>query len=98
MTGTFAVLWSLHGPVHSGSLETFADRLELRTRGRSLSVPFASIVRSAIERGPSVRINGLPVLAIALADGAVVRIASLQGAGLLHELGVVIAPAAAVAV
>jgi hypothetical protein len=95
MRGTFAVLWSLHGPVHSGSLEAFSDRLELRTRGLTVSVSFVSVVRSTIQRGPSLRINGLPVLAIALADGDVVRIASLQGAGLLHELAQVVAPAAA---
>jgi hypothetical protein len=95
MKGTFAILWTLQGRVHSGSLEAHGDRIELRTRGRTLSVPFDSIVRFAIERGPSVRINGLPVLTLGLADGDVVRIASLQGTGVLHELAALLGPAVA---
>jgi hypothetical protein len=86
MSGTVAILWAVHGRLHSGSLESRFDRLELRSRGRTLSIPFTSISRSGIERGPSSRINGLPVLSLRLRDESVVRIASLQGAGVLHEL------------
>jgi hypothetical protein len=98
MKGTFAVLWTLHERVHSGSLEAFRDRLELRTRGRTFSIPFDSVQQFAIERGPAARINGLAVLTIVLVDGDVIRIASLQGTGVLHELVMLLGPAVAAAV
>lgn len=97
MKGTYAVLWALHGRVHSGALEAFRDRIELRTRGRTFSIPLASVEQFAIERGASVRINGLAVLTIALVDGDVLRIASLQGTGVLHELVMHLSPAVAAA-
>jgi hypothetical protein len=93
MRGTIAVLWTLEGKLHSGSLELLADRLELRTRGRTLAVPLDSIMAFAIERGPSARLNGLAVLKLVLFDGIVVRIASLQGTGVLHQLSGRLAPA-----
>jgi hypothetical protein len=86
MRGTVAVLWTLDGTVRSGSLEVLVDRLELRTRGRTLAVPLDSIVAFGIERGSSVRLNGLAALKIVLYDGIVVRVASLQGMGVLHQL------------
>ena len=98
MTGTFAVLWTFHGHVHSGSVEAYSDRLELRTRGRAMSIPYASVVRFVIERGPAARINGLAVLKLVLEDGDVIRLASMEGTGVLHELSAVLAPAVAEAV
>lgn len=98
MNGTFAVLWTLHGQVHSGSVEAHNDRLELRTRGRALSIPYASVVRFVIERGPAARINGLAVLKLVLEDGDIIRLASMEGTGVLHELSAVLAPAVAEAV
>ena len=98
MTGTFAVLWTFHRRVHSGSVEAYSDRLELRTRGRALSIPYASVVHFVIERGPAARINGLAVLKLVLEDGDIVRLASMEGTGVLHELSAVLAPAVAEAV
>jgi hypothetical protein len=92
MKGTWAVLWALHGGVHAGSLEAFEDRLELRARGRAVAIPLDSIAQFTIERGPAVRINGLPVLTLFLVEGDVVRLASLEGAGVLHELAGLLAP------
>jgi hypothetical protein len=97
MRGTIAVLWTLHGKLHSGSLELLDDRLELRTRNRTLAVPLDSIVQFCIERGASVRINGLAVLTIRLSDGVVVRVASLQGMGVLHQLAGRLAPSSVTA-
>jgi hypothetical protein len=97
MRGTVAVLWTLDGTLHSGSLELLGDRLELRTRGRTLAIPLDSITRFGIERGPSVRLNGLAVLKLVLPDDMVVRIASLQGAGVLHQLSGRLAPPIVVA-
>ncbi|SRR6266849_5987163 len=97
MRGTVAVLWTLHGEVHSGSLEVLADRLELRTRGRTFAIPLDSIVQFRIERGAAVRIHGLAVLTIVLADEVVVRVASLQGMGVLHQLAGRLAPSAVAA-
>ena len=94
MKGTFAILWTLHGGRHSGSLEVLDDRLELRARGRTMVIPLESIERFEIERGAPVRINGLAVLRLTLAGGVVVRVASLQGMGVLHQLAGRLAPAA----
>ena len=92
MKGTCAVLWTLHGPIHAGSLELDDDRLQLRTRGRAVSIPLGSIAQFTIERGPAVRINGLPVLTLFLVEGDVVRLASLEGVAVLHELAAVLGP------
>ena len=92
MKGTWAVLWTLHGRVHAGSLEPLDDRVELRTRGRTFAIPLDSIARFTIERGPAARINGLPVITLFLVEGDVVRLASLEGVGVLHELAGLLAP------
>lgn len=93
MKGTFAVLWSLRAELHTGRLEVLQDRLELRARGRTLSIPIGSVTGCSIERGPSARIRGLPVLRLDLADGAVARIASLESVTILNDLaGVLAAP------
>lgn len=93
MTGTFAVVWTLQGRVDSGSLEAHADRLELTARGRALSIPYASVGGFVIERGSSARLNGLAVLKLVLEGGEIVRIASIEGTGVLHELSAVLSPA-----
>jgi hypothetical protein len=93
MKGTIAILWTLHKKRHSGSLEVLGDRLELRTRGRTLVIPLESIEKFEIERGAPVRINGLAVLRLTLVGGVVVRVASLQGMGVLHQLAGRLSPA-----
>lgn len=95
MRGTFAVLWTINGEVHTGSLELCDDRLELHARTRALTVPLSAITEFEIERGASVRINGLAVLKLALSGGMVVRLASLQGMGVLHQLAGRLSPGAA---
>jgi hypothetical protein len=97
MRGTIAVLWKLNGKVHSGSLELLDDRLELRTRSRTLGIPLNSIVHYGIERGAAARLKGLVVLRLDLSDGVVVRVASLQGMGVLHQLAGRLAPSAVAA-
>jgi hypothetical protein len=94
MDGTFAVLWSLRGEFHTGRLEVLADRLELQARGRTLSIPLASVVRCSIERGPSARIRGLVAISIELEDGAAVRIASLESITVLNDVAGILAAAA----
>jgi hypothetical protein len=91
MKGTSAVLWTLHGRVHAGSIEAHDDRLELRARDRVVTIPLDWIVQFTIERGPAVRIHGLPVLTLILVEGDVIRLASLEGTGVLHEIAAVLA-------
>jgi hypothetical protein len=86
MTGTLAILWTIGAEVHTGRLNVLRDRLELRSRRHALSIPLASVERCSIDRGPTVRIRGLPVLRLALADGMTVRIASLESVTLLKDL------------
>jgi hypothetical protein len=92
MKGTAAVLWSLHGRIHTGSIEARGGRLEFRGRDRVVAIPLGSIAQFTIERGPAVRIHGLPVLTLHLIEGDVIRLASLEGTGVLHELAAVLAP------
>jgi hypothetical protein len=82
----------LHGKVHAGSLEAHDDRLEFRARGRAFGIPLQAIAQFTIERGPAARINGLPVLTLFLIEGDVIRLASLEGVGVLHEISAVLAP------
>jgi hypothetical protein len=96
MTGTIAIVWTLDGRRYSGSLEVLADRVELRSRGRTLVVPLESIEKLEIERGAQDRIHGLAVLKLTLVGDVVVRVASLQGMGVLHQLAGRLSPAAVV--
>ena len=86
MAATMAVLWKHRGRAHSGSLELDTNRLELRTRGHTLSLPFDSVAGLTIERDPKSRLRGLPVLALTIRDFEQFQIASLQGLAALNEL------------
>jgi hypothetical protein len=82
----YAVTWSQDGLLESGRLETYRDRLELHGRSSATVIPFTAVADAAIERGPADRLHGLAVLTLRLGDGGTVRIASLEGPGVLHEL------------
>lgn len=86
MKQRYAVLWCSDEEVETGRLEPHDDGFDLHGRHDRLSVPFAEVVRSAIARGSGDRLRGLPVLALRLRRGTYLRIASLEGAGALHEL------------
>ena|SRR5207302_4718377 len=86
MKSSYAVVWSSNGHVQAGRLEPFADRFELHGREQRLSVRFGQLGGAAIERHGGERLLGLPVLSLRLRDDPPVRIASLEGAGFLHEL------------
>jgi hypothetical protein len=93
MKRTFPVIWALHDRTHTGKLEVFKDRLELTSRSHTLSFPRESVTHYAVERRADARIRGLPAVTVQLAAGEVVRIASLGGAGSLHELAAIVAAA-----
>jgi hypothetical protein len=86
MKQNYAVAWSSNGTPRAGRLEPFADRFELFGRERRISIRFTDLAAASIVRGRTERLLGLPVLALSLRDGAAIRIASLEGAGFLHEL------------
>lgn len=86
----YAVTWSQDGLLDSGRLETYGDRLELHGRSAVTVMPFTAVDTVAIERGPADRLHGLPVLTLRLDEGSVVRIASLEGPGVLHELSALV--------
>ncbi len=88
---TFPVIWALHGRTHTGKLEALKDRVELSSRGHTLSFPRTAVAHYAVERGAGMRIRGLPVLSVALSGGELVRVASLGGAGSLHEIAALVA-------
>lgn len=86
MSFTLPVIWSHDGATHAGRLDATSDRLTLDSRGESFSFAPASVSSFVIERSPADRLRGLPALRLSLAGGEVVRIASMGGAGSLHEL------------
>jgi hypothetical protein len=86
MNRTYAIVWSENGTVASGRLEPLHDRFELAGREQRMSIPFAELEGASIERGRADRLHGLPVLELVRSSGLPVRIASLQGVGVLHEL------------
>jgi hypothetical protein len=86
MRSSYAVLWSSEDGAGSGRLESLAGGFELHGRGSHRSIPFSTVTAAAIARGHVDRLHDLPVLALELRDGAPLRIASLEGAGALHEL------------
>jgi hypothetical protein len=84
---SYAVLWGTDEDTGPGRLDPLQDRFELQGRNRRLSIPFADLVGASIARGQEDRLRGLPVLALSLRKGSpTVRIASLEGAAVLHEL------------
>jgi hypothetical protein len=86
MNRSYAVVWSDNGVERSGRLELLQNGFELFGRGRRLRILFSELIATAIGRNQDDRLHGLPVLALTLREGPPVRIASLEGAGALHEL------------
>jgi hypothetical protein len=86
MHRSYAVIWSTNDATSSGRLDPFDDRFELYGRDGSLSIRFSELSGASIARGNEDRLRGLPVLALDLQGRAVVRVASLEGAAVLHEL------------
>jgi hypothetical protein len=86
MSRTYAVVWSENGSTASGRLDAFGDRFELDARTKRVSIPFAEVAGASIERGRKYRLRGLPVLQLGRIGGPPVRIASLEGTAVLHEL------------
>ena len=83
---SYAVVWSGGGDIHSGRLDLRADGLELNGRDGVLRLLFSDVSAASIARGRDERLRGLPVLRLVGRGGTSIRIASLQGAGVLHEL------------
>jgi hypothetical protein len=86
MKQAYAVLWSENGTFASGRLDSLADAFELAGRGQRLTIPFAELRGASIARGRKDRLHGLPVLELVRDGRPPLRIASLEGAGVLHEL------------
>jgi hypothetical protein len=86
MRRSYAVIWCTNGDTSSGRLDPLDDRFELSGRTGSLSIVFSELAGASIARSHRARLRGLPVLTLDLRDGSPVRIASLEGAAVLHEL------------
>ena len=82
----YPVVWSDGDGARTGRLDAYADRLELHGRGADRIVLLAEVADIAIARGRDDRLRGMPVLVMRLVDDSRLRIASLGGPGLLHEL------------
>lgn len=82
----YAVVWSENGGIpRAGRLELAGGSLSLAGRsGRELSYGDVADVR--IDRHPARRLAGRPTLVVESRTGDSLRIASLDGAGTLHEL------------
>jgi hypothetical protein len=86
MAGAHAVIWSSDVGRGAGRLELRDDRLELSGRNRRLSIAFSELTAVSIGRDRADRLLGMPVLVLARAVDTTVRIAALEGPGLLYEL------------
>ena len=86
----YAVLWSKDdGPTMAGKLELLGDVIQLDGRnGRvvRLSLPLEAIASARIGRALVERLHGRPVLMLDVRGGGQIRVATLAGAGALHEL------------
>jgi hypothetical protein len=85
------VIWAFHGTTFTGKLELSGGRLILSSRRRTLAFLVGRVVALAIDRSAASRLRGLPVLSLLLPGGDMVHVASLGGAGSLHELAGVVA-------
>ena len=92
MRKTFPVLWSLHGDTHTGKLEVTKERhradARADTRSRFPAIPSSTSSSNAAPRRGS---EGSPRSRCASSVSDVVRIASLAGAGSLHEISALLA-------
>ena len=76
---------------HPGKLEVLKERVGLTSRGYTFFFPREAVADFVVERDVGSRIRGLPVVTIRLVGGEVVRVASLGGAGSLHEIAQLLA-------
>lgn len=90
MRFTLPVIWSRNDAIHAGRLEAVGQRVTLTSREETFEFAAGAIATFMIERGQEERLRGLPALCVRLDRGDVVRIASLGGAGSLHELAAVL--------
>jgi hypothetical protein len=97
MSSELPVVWNVHDATYAGALRLGDDGLTLTSKTRTLAVPGGSIAALTIERAPGQRLRGLPVLRLRLGGGVDVRVASLGGAGSLHELAASLASCQALA-
>ena len=86
MAQTYPVVWELDGETYTGGLELRQGRVTLTGVDRVLSFCAGSVEHADIEREPSDRIRGLPVIRIVLREGERLRIASIGGLGSLNEI------------
>jgi len=82
----YAVVWSGPEGDSSGRLIVHPDRFELAGRDATVPVLFSDLTSASIDRTPAQRLRGLPVLFLRRRDGRSLRVASLEGAGVLYEL------------
>jgi hypothetical protein len=85
---TYAVVWSEDGgPPNAGSLEVADGHLLLAGRAESgRRLAYGDLADARLERLYGKRLGGRPTLVLALRDGPVLRVASMEGGGALHEL------------
>lgn len=83
---TYAVVWSENDEVpRPGRLELGRSFLSLAGR-RERELAYDDVADVRIDRRPKLRLAGRPTLVIRSRTGDSFRIASLDGAGTLHEL------------
>ena len=83
---SYAVVWSGEEHTGSGGLVVRDDRFELCGRDEHVSILFSELDGASIGRRRPDRLRGLPTLVLRARDGASLRVASLEGAGVLYEL------------
>ena len=84
---SYAVLWSAPSePVEAGKLELEPAGLQFEGSAGSRQVSYGEIEAVHVGRVGPERLGGRPALVLDLVAGGPLRIGSINGAGLLHEL------------
>jgi hypothetical protein len=97
----YAVVWSENdGPVYAGRLDVGPRSLRLagsasEARRSRRQLFYRELTDVHVERRSQARLAGRPTLAFELPGGRLLRIASIDGAGSLHELDELVAAARA---
>ena len=86
MARKLPVVWSFRDEEHAGALELVDGRIVLQAARGAMGLSLANVVHASVERGAAARLRGLPVVRLVTRGELVVCIASLGGAGTLHEL------------
>ena len=82
----YAAIWSIAEEVGSRRVEVHPDRFDLCGRHSRVGILLSKLTGAWIERRREQRLRGLSVLVLDLGRNGAIRVSSLEGTAVLHEL------------